>query len=278
MVTIRSIISTAALNSLLLFTSPAESASAPSTYTTKAPVITTKAPVITTKAPVITTKAPVITTKAPVITTKAPSTTTTTAAPVTTTVAPIITTSAPSTTTSTPASLTAEADSPPSRCCFNDGDLISLRADTNLFMGRCDGCVPGGAYQDSAFVHVSDPKDAPWAQWKVFNTLDGKLVLQADTGKFLGRCNNCAPGAAYPDEAFVHVQDWNTSPWAQWVCVDAGNGKIALQADSGRYLARCEGCIPRAYPNTAFVHATSVSEPYAQWAVVSKNPSAGLCS
>ncbi|RHX96447.1 hypothetical protein DYB25_011308 [Aphanomyces astaci] len=173
---------------------------------------------------------------------------------------------------------TTKADSPPSRCCFNDGDLISLRADTNLFMGRCDGCVPGGAYQDSAFVHVSDPKDAPWAQWKVFNTLDGKLVLQADTGKFLGRCNNCAPGAAYPDEAFVHVQDWHTSPWAQWVCVDAGNGKIALQADSGRYLARCEGCIPGAYPNTAFVHATSVSEPYAQWAVVSQNPSAGLCA
>ncbi|ETV81041.1 hypothetical protein H257_05661 [Aphanomyces astaci] len=172
----------------------------------------------------------------------------------------------------------AEADSPPSRCCFNDGDLISLRADTDLFMGRCDGCVPGGAYQDSAFVHVSDPKDAPWAQWKVFNTLDGKLVLQADTGKFLGRCNNCAPGAAYPDEAFVHVEDWHTSPWAQWVCVDAGNGKIALQADSGRYLARCNSCLPGAYPNAAFVHATSVSEAYAQWTVVSKNPSVGLCA
>ncbi|RLO03195.1 hypothetical protein DYB28_013180 [Aphanomyces astaci] len=143
---------------------------------------------------------------------------------------------------------------------------------------KTDGCVLQGAYKDSAFVHVSDPKDAPWAQWKVFNTLDGKLVLQADTGKFLSRCNNCAPGAAYPDEAFVHVDDWHASPWAQWVCVDAGNGKIALQADSGRYLARCEGCIPGAYPNTAFVHATSVSEPYAQWAVVSQNPSAGLCS
>ncbi|RHY36522.1 hypothetical protein DYB34_001982 [Aphanomyces astaci] len=170
----------------------------------------------------------------------------------------------------------AEADSPPSRCCFNDGDVISLRADTDWFMGRCNGCVPRGAYPDSAFVHVSDPKDAPWAQWQVFNTCDGKLVLQADTGKYLGRCNNCAPGAAYPDQAFVHVEDWHTSPWAKWVCVDAGNGKIALQADSGRYLARCNSCLPGAYPNAAFVHATSVSEAYAQWTVVSKNPSAGL--
>ncbi|RHX98363.1 hypothetical protein DYB36_005502 [Aphanomyces astaci] len=136
----------------------------------------------------------------------------------------------------------AEADSPPSRCCFKDGDVISLRADTDWFMGRCNGCVPRGAYPDSAFVHVSDPKDAPWAQWQVFNTCDGKLVLQADTGKYLGRCNNCAPGAAYPDQAFVHVEDWHTSPWAKWVCVDAGNGKIALQADSGRYLASPRNC------------------------------------
>ncbi|RHY59204.1 hypothetical protein DYB38_004506 [Aphanomyces astaci] len=141
----------------------------------------------------------------------------------------------------------AEADSPPSRCCFNDGDVISLRADTDWFMGRCNGCVPRGAYPDSAFVHVSDPKDAPWAQWQVFNTCDGKLVLQADTGKYLGRCNNCAPGAAYPDQAFVHVEDWHTSPWAKWVCVDAGNGKIALQADSGRYLASTNHYDPKAH-------------------------------
>lgn len=31
----------------------------------------------------------------------------------------------------------------------------------------------------------------------------GKVSLQADTGKFLARCNGCGPGAS-PDSAAVH--------------------------------------------------------------------------
>ncbi|OQR86306.1 hypothetical protein THRCLA_22973, partial [Thraustotheca clavata] len=39
-------------------------------------------------------------------------------------------------------------------CSFNDGDLIALQADTGKFVARCNGCIPGGAYPDSAFVHA----------------------------------------------------------------------------------------------------------------------------
>ncbi|OQR97370.1 oxidoreductase [Achlya hypogyna] len=147
-----------------------------------------------------------------------------------------------------------------SQCCFKDGDVISLKSDTGNFVGRCNNCIWNEAYDDSAFVHVPSPNSAPWAQWTVVNTGNGKIALRADTGKFLARCNNCAPWAAYPDEAFVHVKDWTKAPWAQWTCKEAGNGKIGLQADSGSYLARCNNCVGAAYSNAAFVHAKSFND------------------
>jgi hypothetical protein len=45
---------------------------------------------------------------------------------------------------------------------------------------------------------------------------------------------------------------------------------IALQSDTGKYLARCEACIPGApVANSAFIHVVSPSEgPWAKWTVV----------
>ncbi|CAK4649082.1 unnamed protein product, partial [Aphanomyces euteiches] len=105
------------------------------------------------------------------------------------------------------------------------------------------------------------------AKWTVVCVDDGRYAFQADSGNYLARCNKCAPGAAYPDQAFVHVKDWQQQPWAQWRCFDYGDGKIGLQADSGKYLARCYNCIPGAYPNSAFVHESNPNQPWAQWTV-----------
>ncbi|OQR90428.1 cytochrome P450, partial [Thraustotheca clavata] len=109
----------------------------------------------------------------------------------------------------------------------------------------------------------------PWSTWKVYNTGTGKLAFQADTGNFLARCNNCAPGAAVADEAFVHVKNWRDGAWAQFTCVDMGNGKVALQSDNGNYLARCNNCVRSSLPDSATMH---VADPrmgaYAQWTVV----------
>ncbi|OQR93333.1 cytochrome P450 [Achlya hypogyna] len=154
-----------------------------------------------------------------------------------------------------------------SQCCFKDGDVISLKSDKGTYMGRCTNCVWNGAFDNSAFVHVPSPGTARKAQWTVVNTGNGKIALQADSGKYLARCNNCAPGAAYPDEAFVHVTDWKKAPWAQWTCKDVGDGKVALQADSGKYLARCKNCVGAAYSNAAFVHAQSPNEGSWQYAL-----------
>jgi len=71
-------------------------------------------------------------------------------------------------------------------------------------LSRCNGCWVGGAYSDSATVHITTLSGNPYALWKPIQKANGKWAFQADTGKFLARCNGCAPGAAYPDFAFVH--------------------------------------------------------------------------
>jgi hypothetical protein len=44
------------------------------------------------------------------------------------------------------------------------------------------------------------------------------------------------------------------------------NGKVALQSDTGRYLAICSYCAPAAaYSDAAFVHAADAAESPVQW-------------
>ena len=155
---------------------------------------------------------------------------------------------------------------------------VALRsADSGNLLGRCNACVPKGAYPDNAAVHVpvAQLTSATWAQFYLQKLANGKYALQSsDSSNYVGRCNNCVPGGAYPDSAFDHVTPAQlaASPWAQFTLVRLGNGKYALQADSGNYLARCNNCIPGgAYPDNAFVHVTQAqlnSSPWAQWEII----------
>jgi hypothetical protein len=141
-----------------------------------------------------------------------------------------------------------------------------LLADNAQYLARCNGCTPGGAYADSAFVHETNP-DAGWAQWSIERRPNGKYVLRADTGAYLARCNGCIPGAAYADSAFVHETNPDAG-WAQWSIERRPNGKYVLRADTGAYLARCNGCIPGgAYADSAFVHETNPDASWAQWSL-----------
>lgn len=96
----------------------------------------------------------------------------------------------------------------------------ALKSDTGAYLARCRNCVPGGAYPDNAGVHVSSDKlpTAPYAQFELTRLENGKYTLKADTGNYLARCNNCIPGGAYPDSAFIHVSKdkVKTAPYAQW--------------------------------------------------------------
>jgi cytochrome P450 len=95
-----------------------------------------------------------------------------------------------------------------------------------------------------------------------------KIALQADTGKWFSRCNNCQPTVGNnPDTITVHIDSPVSShPYAHFEAVDVGGGKIALKADTGKYVARCRGCIVNgAYPDFVTVHVNDPSLPYAQF-------------
>ncbi|KAF0734360.1 hypothetical protein Ae201684_008961 [Aphanomyces euteiches] len=128
-------------------------------------------------------------------------------------------------------------------CNFRDGDVIALKADNGLYFSTCRNCIYAGDFTDS--ITLQDSFGATYAFWTVVNTGNGKIALKGDTGKFVARCNNCVQGALSPDEAFVSAADSKSSPLAQFTCEDASNGKIALKADTGKYLAHCKGCVPR---------------------------------
>ncbi|HNH07115.1 MAG TPA: hypothetical protein PK683_01340 [Leptospiraceae bacterium] len=43
----------------------------------------------------------------------------------------------------------------------------------------------------------------------------GKIALKSDNGKYLARCRNCSPGAAYEDTVTVHADDPENQAYAQ---------------------------------------------------------------
>jgi len=157
---------------------------------------------------------------------------------------------------------------PPPKLGCSSGKM-ALQTDTGNFLTMCNNCVPGEAYPDAADFHSSVPTVA-WAQWFVKDLPSGKIGLQnALSNRLLARCNNCyAKGASTSDAAFVHVSNIG-DVWAQWTAWMLPGGKVALQADTGNYLARCNNCVTGAnFPDAATVHATDSTPSWAQFKIV----------
>ena len=152
---------------------------------------------------------------------------------------------------------------------------VVLKADSGSPLSRCHSCIKGGAYPDNASVYIepgSELTSVLYAQFYLQKLANGKYALQAvESGNYLARCNNCVPGAPYPDSAFVHVTpaQLSSTTWAQFTLVRLSNGKYTLQADSGNYLASCNNCTPTGIPpphDNAFVHVTPAQLSGATWA------------
>ncbi|MFY0563661.1 fascin domain-containing protein [Archangium lansingense] len=91
-----------------------------------------------------------------------------------------------------------------------------------------------------------------------------KVSLKADTGSFMARCDGCQQVVTppLPDTVTVHATSADAGPFVRFEVVDAGNGKIALKADTGKYVARCHGCIVQAtIEEFATIHATGATPP-----------------
>ncbi len=145
---------------------------------------------------------------------------------------------------------------------------VYLASDTGKYLCRCNGCgfAAASALTDSASVH--GVAGDSFAKFKLYTMKDGKVVLQADTGKYLARCNGCWASAAYVDSAFIH----NTNPseaWAQWTMIANSDGTYGFMADTGKYLARCNGCVSGgAQSDFAFVHETNPASAWAKWKII----------
>jgi len=142
---------------------------------------------------------------------------------------------------------------------------VHIIADSGKLLARCNGCGPG-SYPDSVTVHAN--RGDAWAQW-VVEARGNKCALRSDTGRYAARCNGCWRGGAYPDSVFNHAGTASLGQsWTVWDMKRFGH-KVAFRADTGRYMARCNGCVPGgAYPDAAFVHARNPpSEPWALWTI-----------
>jgi len=152
---------------------------------------------------------------------------------------------------------------------FQDGNIISLQADTGKWFSRCAGCqktVDRKRFRDTITLHVDNP-DAGHAKFTVVDMRNGKIALLSHTGKYVARCQGCIRGAAYPNAATVHA-DTPNGAWAQFTPVVLANGKYALRTDTGGYLTRCNNCSSgAAYPNTVTMHVRNPDAAYAQWHV-----------
>ncbi|KAF0697484.1 Aste57867_11842 [Aphanomyces stellatus] len=102
------------------------------------------------------------------------------------------------------------------------------------------------------------------------------ITFQAtSTGKYLGRCHQCAPDALpmTPGQAVARFLDWRGQPWTHWVCQDMGNGAVSLQSLEvlGKFLAWCVGCLTSdtmMSPASVFVHGIDWNDQTAQWKIV----------
>ncbi|AOY83739.1 hypothetical protein BJP36_31290 [Moorena producens JHB] len=95
-----------------------------------------------------------------------------------------------------------------------------------------------------------------------------KVALQADTGKLFSRCRGCQQTIGNnPDTVTVHIDLPNKDKaYAQFEVVDVGGGKIALKSDTGKYVARCNGCVARgAYSDFLTIHVSDPGAAYAQF-------------
>jgi hypothetical protein len=105
---------------------------------------------------------------------------------------------------------------------LKDGRVAFKCVTTGQWVGMCTDCVVNGTQKDFIFIHTKADKeeDIPsWCKFEIVKLSGDKVALKADNGKYVGRCTDCSPGAAYPESVTAHLDD-TSEPYAQWEIVD----------------------------------------------------------
>ncbi|WNG54414.1 hypothetical protein F0U59_06170 [Archangium gephyra] len=132
-------------------------------------------------------------------------------------------------------------------------DLLSYLGYKELTPGDVEFATPESLTEGRATVAQALP-------------VGSKVSLQADTGSFLARCTDCQKPVTppLPDTVSVNTSLVDAGPSTRFEVVDAGNGKIAFKADTGKYVARCSKCIAQTtIEDFATIHATGATPPAA---------------
>jgi hypothetical protein len=93
---------------------------------------------------------------------------------------------------------------------------------TNTYLARCNNCWDGvkkSTWDDSAFCHVNDVSEGPWALWSAKQLDNGKWIIKGDNNEYLNVCNLCIENARWKDYAFVEVdnpEEESLNGIAQW--------------------------------------------------------------
>nr|AIG55976.1 secreted protein [Achlya hypogyna] len=107
------------------------------------------------------------------------------------------------------------------------GKKLYLQADNEYFFGYCQGCnIPG--YSLPTRVNK-------WAHPVTITTVaTGRIAMQAETGRFLGRCEDCGPDTNSPDQ--IVQRGWSMDDATMWECEDVSDTVIALKDNKGKYM------------------------------------------
>jgi hypothetical protein len=159
------------------------------------------------------------------------------------------------------------------------GSKVTLKADTGAFMARCRECQQARTppLPDIVAANATRADAGPFTLFEVVDAGSGKIGLKADTGNYVGRCNQCIVQGTIEDFATVHAPGATPPSTAQFTPELLPNGKVAFKANTGNYLARCRNCAPTvSTPDTVGIHVTDArSKPAAQWTVVREGVSSG---
>jgi hypothetical protein len=160
--------------------------------------------------------------------------------------------------------------------------VIALQAANGKWVESCVGCLNVTVPQNpdlpnQVVLKPGSTSPSPQQLFTLQDAGDGKVALRGQNNRYFARCAWCVVGGTTPDFIFAHVpapQSPQLLPaFAKFQLKKQSNGKYTLQADTGKYVAWCNGCAPNSSVGDVItIHEADPSKDYAQWTFKDMTP------